>query len=385
MNNSIDEWLQELGFNDESHDAVTTVLNTPPEELEAAQQLADDRAPAIVEEPAAPTQELSEDDFNDILDDLGFNETPEAEAEEITDADEDEDEVYDENQGEGRDLDAEEDADWDERIESGEVQEVHFHMPNSEVISVPVEHENDSTQVEATNSDEERVSEPLLPENSPTLLMDDSTSRFSGTEWFEEIQRQRIIIAGCGGIGSNLAFQIARMHPETMLLYDDDRVELANMSGQLFSRDDVGKSKVDAINNMIRKYTSTANVYANCQKFTSDTYGGNIMMCGFDNMNARKTFFNKWYEHLRDIPAEERKQCLFLDGRLSIDTLQVLCLTGDDVDSIERYSKQYLFSDSEADATVCSMKQTTYLACMIASVMTNLFTNFVANLLTKTF
>jgi hypothetical protein len=46
-----------------------------------------------------------------------------------------------------------------------------------------------------------------------------------------------------------------------------------------------------------------------------------------------------------------------------------------------RYSNNYLFSDDEADETVCSMKQTTYLACMIGSLMTNLFTNFVANLL----
>jgi hypothetical protein len=43
------------------------------------------------------------------------------------------------------------------------------------------------------------------------------------------------------------------------------------------------------------------------------------------------------------------------------------------------YKDSYLFSDADADATVCSMKQTTYLACMIGSLMTNLFTNFIAS------
>ena len=69
------------------------------------------------------------------------------------------------------------------------------------------------------------------------------------------------------------------------------------------------------------------------------------------------------------------------NSRLSIDTLQVFCITGDDAYSAAKYRDEYLFSDSEADATVCSMKQTTYLACMIGSVIVNLFTNWVANLI----
>jgi hypothetical protein len=61
--------------------------------------------------------------------------------------------------------------------------------------------------------------------------------------------------------------------------------------------------------------------------------------------------------------------------------LQVLCVTGDNAYAMTEYRDQYLFSDEDADATVCSMKQTTYLACMIGSVMVNLFTNWAANLL----
>lgn len=61
--------------------------------------------------------------------------------------------------------------------------------------------------------------------------------------------------------------------------------------------------------------------------------------------------------------------------------LQVFCITGEDDYYMEQYVTKYLFSDEEAEHTVCSMKQTTYLACMIGSIMTNLFTNWSANLL----
>lgn len=220
--------------------------------------------------------------------------------------------------------------------------------------------------------------EGMLPVNSPTLLINETTARFSGTEWFNEIQKKRILIAGVGGIGSNLAFQIARMCPEAITMYDDDRVELVNMAGQLYRHSDVGQTKVNAIANMIREYTNTQTLYAISERFNGT--GTDIMMCGFDNMEARRYFFNKWVEHLGSkSTTEERRNCLYMDGRLSIDTLQILCISGEDTYNIARYEKEFLFSDEEAEHTVCSMKQTTYLACIIGSLMVNLFTNWVAN------
>lgn len=124
-----------------------------------------------------------------------------------------------------------------------------------------------------------------------------------------------------------------------------------------------------------------SNIYAIRNKFTSASEAGNVMICGFDNMVARKIFFYAWRKHLRDKSEEEKGKCLYLDGRLSIDTLQVFCITGDNDWAISEYMEKYLFSDAEAEETQCSLKQTTYLACMIGSFIVNLFTNFVANLL----
>lgn len=242
------------------------------------------------------------------------------------------------------------------------------------------EYEVEESQQEIDPSTENNIPDNAkIPLNSPTLLVDEATTRFSGAEWFKEIQKARIIVAGIGGIGSNVAFQLARMIPANLTLYDDDNVEMVNMAGQLFGRRDIGESKVKAITNMIYNYTSMNQVLAIKEKFTSDTEPGDIMICGFDNMIARATFFTSWVDHLKNKTEEERKKCLYLDGRLSIDTLQILCITGDDDYNISRYRKEFLFSDSMADATVCSMKQTTYLACMIGSLMVNLFTNFIAN------
>ena len=218
-----------------------------------------------------------------------------------------------------------------------------------------------------------------IPANSATLLVDETTSRFSSAIWYENIQKKTIILAGIGGIGSHLGFLLARMKPASMFIYDNDIVETVNMSGQLYGQSDLGIPKVTALAKMIRNYANYGSVFAISERFTDESEASDIMICGFDNMVARKLFFNKWLNHVQSKPEEERANCLYIDGRLDAEMFQILCIRGDDNYNISRYNNEFLFSDAEADETVCSYKQTTFCANMIASYMVNLFVNFCAN------
>lgn len=334
--------------------------------------------PLQSEEPATPTENntpITDDDIGNILEENGYS-------------------VNTVEEGDNGILDPEfEDTENNEEtpVDNLSQAEEEFQEALEEHLSNNTDSTEESLQEERVTVDSSEINvadtpsinnnNAKIPLNSPTLLVDESTSRFSGAEWFNAIRNTKVIIAGLGGIGSNVAFQIARMIPLNLTLYDADEVELANMAGQLYSFADAGKNKVDAIADMIRLYTSINTVNAIPQNFTARTEPGDIMICGFDNMRARAVFFTSWKNHIENKPMEERAKCLYLDGRLSMDCLQVLCIKGDDEYNIDRYSREFLFSDIEADATVCSMKQTTYLACMIGSIMTNLFTNFVAGTL----
>jgi hypothetical protein len=151
------------------------------------------------------------------------------------------------------------------------------------------------------------------------------------------------------------------------------------MSGQLYSIDEVGTPKVAATTDNLANFATYYNVNSFEERFDSTSEASNIMICGFDNMEARKTFFNVWLRHVNTLPEEARAGCLFIDGRLAAESFQVLCLRGDDTFNIARYQNEFLFSDAEADETVCSYKQTTFMANMIGSIIVNLFVNFCAN------
>lgn len=229
---------------------------------------------------------------------------------------------------------------------------------------------------------DEMVSQGLVEDeihkNSETLLISEETSRFNSAIWFDKTRKQDVTIAGLGGIGSYVVFMLSRLDVNTMTLYDPDKVERVNLSGQLYNSNQIGDYKVDAAANMIANYSNYYSFVAKHEKLGENSMISKVTICGFDNMKARKDAFRNWTNFVARLPEEERGECLFIDGRLAAEELQVFCIKGDDTDGERRY-EPYLFSDSQAAPTVCSYKQTTFMANMIGSIIVNLFINFVAN------
>lgn len=201
-------------------------------------------------------------------------------------------------------------------------------------------------------------------------------SRFIGAEWFDTITDQNIMILGCGGIGSWTALFISRLNPRRVTLVDPDTVELANLSGQCFSINSVESSKVSALKEVIH-YLSD---YILINSFKTKIGEGDpvlpITICGFDNMKARKIAFESWKSSIKN---QKKEECLFIDGRLNAEMFQIFCISGNDTAAMEKYEKEWLFPDEEAEKAVCSYKQTSYCAAMIGSYITNLLVNWATN------
>ena len=129
---------------------------------------------------------------------------------------------------------------------------------------------------------------------------------------------------------------------------------------------------------MIINYANFYKISAQGRKYDELSPAAPVMICGFDNMVARNIFFNSWLTYVNN-HEKDKHNCLFIDGRLAAEEYQILCLRGDDEYSINKYREEFLFTDAQADATLCSYKQTSFMANQIASNMVNLFVNFVAN------
>jgi len=195
----------------------------------------------------------------------------------------------------------------------------------------------------------------------------DSHTRFNSVDWFGDFRE--ITIGGVGTIGSWLSLLLARTGEHELIMYDDDQVESINLSGQLFSKDDVGRSKTDSARDNIFSFTeiSDQKVHSMNQKLTSESYVSAISFSCFDNMKARKEMFNKWKT------LENRE--LFIDGRMTIETYEVYVVKKGD----EKRYEQTLFDDSQVAEQICSLKNTSHTGALIAARMVTSFTNHIAN------
>jgi len=207
-----------------------------------------------------------------------------------------------------------------------------------------------------------------------------NVERFKGADWFLPISNIEVSVLGAGGIGSWTTLMLSRANVNTVYLVDFDSFEEVNLGGQFVTKEYLNLKKTDAVRNLVLKFSSNTEIInintkmdENSQLFTK------IIISAFDNIEARKIVFNNWKTKF---PND--KEAVFIDGRLEAEFYQIFTIRGDDKEAIEKYEKEQLFDDNDIPEAVCSYKQTSHIAAMLASEIVVSLTNFLTNLRYKT-
>lgn len=79
-----------------------------------------------------------------------------------------------------------------------------------------------------------------------------NTSKFLDYFNPHELVKFPVHIIGCGAIGSHVAEQLARMDVPNIHMWDFDTVEAKNIANQMFMAKDIGMTKVDAAETMMK-------------------------------------------------------------------------------------------------------------------------------------
>lgn len=76
-------------------------------------------------------------------------------------------------------------------------------------------------------------------------------SEYRGAAEIQKLASFKLVLAGAGAIGSNLAYNLARQGFQSLAVIDFDRVAAENTSTQCYSRKDIGAMKVAALGAML--------------------------------------------------------------------------------------------------------------------------------------
>ena len=113
-----------------------------------------------------------------------------------------------------------------------------------------------------------------------------------GKENLKKIQSVRIGIAGAGGLGSNCAFNLARVGFKNFRIVDFDRIDHSNLNRQFYFSQQVGKQKVNALKDNICAINPDAEVEAFQLKLDKDNIkdvfaGCSIVVEAFDKAEEK--------------------------------------------------------------------------------------------------
>ncbi|MCK5258849.1 MAG: sulfur carrier protein ThiS adenylyltransferase ThiF, partial [Thermoplasmatales archaeon] len=76
----------------------------------------------------------------------------------------------------------------------------------------------------------------------------------------EKLRKSSVGIAGAGGLGSNAAVALARAGIGRLILVDFDKIEKSNLDRQYYFLNQVGKIKVEALKDNIKRINSAVKV-----------------------------------------------------------------------------------------------------------------------------
>ena len=104
----------------------------------------------------------------------------------------------------------------------------------------------------------------------------------------------KIHIVGCGSVGSTIAENLARCGIKNMVLWDFDTVEAHNIVNQMFRQQDVGKSKVEALKDILCDINPEIvdTVELKPEGWQGKLMSGYIFLC-VDNIELRRQIVEK--------------------------------------------------------------------------------------------
>ena len=183
--------------------------------------------------------------------------------------------------------------------------------------------------------------------------------------------KRPIHIIGVGATGSFVAMMLARMGVPVLNIYDFDGVEIHNVPNQYYDTEDIGKLKIDALDEKLHKINPDITVNKSNAKVTAEDIGkmeGYIFLL-VDSMKVRKELWEAAKNNPNIINVWE--------SRLGSDQARVYSLP---IEKDKDYSKyeQDFYDDDNAEVSACGTSITVLpIVLQTASLMITQFIDLV--------
>jgi len=171
-----------------------------------------------------------------------------------------------------------------------------------------------------------------------------------------DVLDEQITVIGAGAIGSFTVLSLVKSGFENITVYDFDIIEPENMSSQFYRIKDIGKNKVDALQDLVKEFTGVE-IQVKNELYKTGTFPG-IVISAVDSMEVRKLI---WDNHKVSFGTK-----LVIDPRMSAEFFLCYAMNPLDIQDVESYERT-LYTDQDSVQERCTAKATSYTALNAAA------------------
>ena len=174
--------------------------------------------------------------------------------------------------------------------------------------------------------------------------------------FFDPADSPKIHVVGVGATGSHIVNTLCSMGIESVVAYDYDNVEVHNLPNQIYRLDDVGKPKVEALQEHI-KAKMGFEIEVHNEKVTGITSGGILVLCTDSPESQKEILLNSAKKGFKRV----------VETRMGIDTGLVFYFDPRNKYHIDNYLKEW-YPSNESEESPCNIRAISVMVESIAAL-----------------
>ncbi len=121
------------------------------------------------------------------------------------------------------------------------------------------------------------------------------------------LKKSVVGLAGAGGLGSHVALALVRAGVGKLIIADFDRIETSNLNRQQYFAEQIGRVKVEALAENLRRIPSGTDIIACRVRVTARNVvlvfgGADVLVEAFDRADRKQMLIETWMKHFPDRP-----------------------------------------------------------------------------------
>ena len=161
----------------------------------------------------------------------------------------------------------------------------------------------------------------------------------------DDFGARRIDVIGVGASGSRVVLSLAKLGIENIHVWDDDVVEAHNVPNQAFGMDDVGKLKVEALKDMVKRMTGIE-IITHAERVNGTQALGEVVFLLTDTMSSRKQIWNAGIKY-------KSRTKLMIETRMGSDQGRVYVINPTTPAHVRGWEAASNYGDEAAEVSAC--------------------------------